>query len=99
VAPPAETCKLIGSFGQSEIKMIKYVEANSAACGVAPDIANHPRAGHQRTEAMLKTVCAVEGPGERPEPGRSATSITLTPVSFESRGKPRQNRSQMPLLA
>ena len=48
-APPDEACKLIGNFGQAEIKMIKYVEANSTACGIAPDLADHLRAGHQRT--------------------------------------------------
>ena len=26
-APPDEACKLIGNFGQAEIKMIKYVES------------------------------------------------------------------------
>jgi hypothetical protein len=63
-APPAEACKLIGNFRQSEIKMIKYVEANSGTCGISPDLADHLRAGHNRTEAMLKTVCAAARPGE-----------------------------------
>ena len=35
-APPDEACKLIESFGQAEIKMIKYVEANFAKCGIPP---------------------------------------------------------------
>ena len=61
--------KLIGNFRQSEIKMIKYVEANSAKCGISPDIADHLRAGRKRTEAMLKTVCAVARPGEPAGPG------------------------------
>ena len=26
-APPDEACKLIGNFGQAELKMIKYVES------------------------------------------------------------------------
>src|SRR5271156_2218201 len=38
-APPDEECKLIGNFGESEIKMIKYVEANSTKCGVPPQVA------------------------------------------------------------
>ena len=33
-APPDEACKLIGNFGQAELKMIKYVETNSAKCGI-----------------------------------------------------------------
>jgi hypothetical protein len=63
-APPAEACKLIGNFRQSEIKMIKYVEANLATCGIAPELAEQLRARHQRTGAMLKTVCAAARPGE-----------------------------------
>jgi hypothetical protein len=37
-APPDEACKLIGNFGQAEIKMIKYVEANVTKCGIPPQI-------------------------------------------------------------
>ena len=58
-ATPDETCELIGNFGQSEIKMIKFIEANSARCEIAPQIANQVRAGHQRTEAMQKKLCVV----------------------------------------
>ncbi len=68
-APPAEACKLIGNFRQSEIKMIKYVEANGDACGVSPQLADHLRAGHRNTEAMLKTVCARARPREPAGPG------------------------------
>jgi hypothetical protein len=68
-APPEEACKLIANFRQSEIKMIKYVEANSGTCGISPELADHLRAGHKRTEAMLKTVCAVARRGEPAGPG------------------------------
>jgi hypothetical protein len=33
-APPPEACKLIQNFAEAELKMIKYVEANSAKCGI-----------------------------------------------------------------
>jgi hypothetical protein len=33
-APPDEACKLIGNFGQAEIKMIKYIDANATKCGI-----------------------------------------------------------------
>jgi hypothetical protein len=56
-ARPDETCKLLGSFLQSEIKMIKYVEANSARCGIPPEIAYRIKTGHQNTEAMKIKVC------------------------------------------
>ena len=37
-ATPEEACKLIGNFSQAEVKMIKYVEANSAKCGIPPQV-------------------------------------------------------------
>jgi hypothetical protein len=58
-APPDEACKLIGNYGQAELKMIKYVETNSAKCGIPPQIAEQLKTGHKNTEAMQKKVCAV----------------------------------------
>jgi hypothetical protein len=58
-APPEEACRLIESFGQFEIKMIKYVEANSAKCGMPPQIGDQLKAGLKNTEAMLHKVCAM----------------------------------------
>ena len=49
-APPEEACKLIGNFGQAEVKMIKYIEANSAKCGIPPQISDQLKAGHKNTE-------------------------------------------------
>jgi hypothetical protein len=65
-APPDETCKLFGNFLQAEIKMIAYVEANSAKCGIPPQIADQLNAGHKNTEVMQIKVC-------------SATQDVLTP--------------------
>lgn len=56
-AGPEEACKLIASFGQAEVKMIKYVEANSAKCGIPPQIADQLKTGHKNTEAMQQKVC------------------------------------------
>ena len=58
-ASPEEACKLIGNFGQAEIKMIKYVESHSAKCGIPPQIADQLKNGHKNTEAMQKKVCGV----------------------------------------
>src|SRR3981189_688264 len=58
-APPDEACKLIRNFGQSEIKMIKYIDTNATKCGIPPQIGDQLKAGHKNTEAMLKKVCAV----------------------------------------
>jgi hypothetical protein len=56
-ATPDVACKLIASFSQSELKMIKYVETNSARCSIPPQITDQLRGGHKNTEVMLKKVC------------------------------------------
>ena len=60
-ASPDEACKLIGNFGQAELKMIKYVETNSAKCGIPAQIADQLRNGHKNTEKMQKQVCGDGG--------------------------------------
>jgi hypothetical protein len=57
-AGPEEACKLIGDFRQSEIKMIKFVEANAARCGIPLQVADQMKTGHKNTEAMQKKACA-----------------------------------------
>ena len=58
-APPDEACKLIRNFGAAEVKMLKYVETNSAKCGIPPQIADQLRNGHKNTEKMQAQVCNV----------------------------------------
>lgn len=58
-APPDEACKLIANFGQAEIKMIKYIEANASKCGIPQQIGDQLKAGHKNTEAMQQKVCNV----------------------------------------
>jgi hypothetical protein len=67
-APPDEACKLIGNFGQSQIKMIKYIEANPAKCGFSPQTADQLRVSHKNTEAMQKKVCAMAQQAQRGGP-------------------------------
>jgi hypothetical protein len=58
-APPDEACKLIASFAGAEVKMINYIEANAAKCGIPPEIGKQLKAGHANTEKMKTTVCNV----------------------------------------
>jgi hypothetical protein len=58
-APPDEACKLIGNYSQAELKMIKYVETNSAKCGIPAQVGDQLKAGHKNTEALQKKVCDV----------------------------------------
>jgi hypothetical protein len=67
-APPAEACKLIGNFGQAEIKMIKYLESHAAKCGIPPKISDQLKTGHKNTETIQKKVCAVAQQAQRSGP-------------------------------
>ncbi|MBR1200471.1 hypothetical protein JQ634_32810 [Bradyrhizobium sp. AUGA SZCCT0240] len=62
-ASPDEACKLIGSYSVAEVKMIKYVETNSAKCGIPPQIAEQLKNSHKNTEKMQKQVCTVAQQG------------------------------------
>ena len=76
-APPDEACKLIGNFGQAELKMIKYVETNSAKCGIPPQIADQLKTGHKNTEKMQKQVCAVAQQAQSRGPAGPSLSEVL----------------------
>jgi hypothetical protein len=76
-APPDEACKLIGNFGQAEIKMIKYVEANAAKCGIPPQIGEQLKAGHKNTETMQNKVCTVAQQAQARGPAGPSLSEVL----------------------
>ena len=76
-APPDEACKLIKNFGQSEIKMLKYVEANSAKCGIPPQIADQLKNGHKNTEKMQTQVCGVAQQMQQARPAGPSLSEVL----------------------
>jgi len=58
-ATPDEACKLIKNFGQSEIKMIKFIESHATKCGIPAQVADQLKNGHKNTENMQTKVCAV----------------------------------------
>jgi hypothetical protein len=58
-APPEEACKLISAFSQSEVKMIKYIEANKQKCGIPESVGAQMQTGHKNTEGMRQKVCNV----------------------------------------
>ena len=75
-ATPEEACKLITSFIQAEVKMIKYVETNAARCGIPPQIAEQLKKGHQSTEAMQVRVCnAAQQAKNQPAAGPSLSDV------------------------
>lgn len=76
-APPDEACKLIGSFSQAEMKMIKFVEANAARCGIPAQIGDQLRTGHKNTEQMHQKVCAVAQQQQQRGPAGPSLSDVL----------------------
>jgi hypothetical protein len=76
-APPEEACKLIGSFGQAEMKMIKYVETHASKCGIPSQVTDQLKAGHKNTETMQQKVCAVAQQQQQRGPAGPSLSEVL----------------------
>lgn len=56
-AGPDVACKLMTSFIEAEVKMMKFVETNAARCEIPPQIDQQLKAGHKRSEEMLTKIC------------------------------------------
>jgi hypothetical protein len=83
-APADEACKLIENFGQSEIKMIKYVETHAAKCGIPPQISDQLKNGHKNTESMQQKVCAVAQQQQRGPTGPSLSEVLGSATAIPS---------------
>ena len=83
-APAEQTCKLINSYHTAEVKMIKYLEANSVQCGTQPSasLLEQLKAGHKNTERLRNRTCTLAGRIVRP------TRTLDGPVWIEDRGDP-----------
>jgi len=58
-APPDEACKVIRAYSVAELKMLKFVEANTAKCGIPGQVSDQMRSSHKSTEALEQKVCAM----------------------------------------
>jgi hypothetical protein len=76
-APPDEACKLIGDFGQAELKMIKYVQSHAAKCGIPPQVSDQLKDGHKHTEGMQKKVCQIAQQQKQKGPAGPSLSDVL----------------------
>jgi hypothetical protein len=90
-APPDEACKLIGSFAQSEIKMIKYVESHAAKCGIPQQISDQLKTGHKSTEAMQQKVCQV---AQQQQQQKGPSGPSLSEVLGSSAALPEVNTAK-----
>src|SRR5262249_41953372 len=58
-AAPDEACKLIKNFAQAEVKMLSYIEKNSATCWIPSQVADQLRNGQKNSKARLTGVCTI----------------------------------------
>ena len=88
-------CKIINSFIEAEVRMIKYVETNSARCGIPPQIAEQLKKGHKGSETMKEKICnAATQAAQRQAPAGpslsdllgSATTVPEATVAKKSGG-------------
>ncbi|SDS92759.1 hypothetical protein SAMN05444158_3711 [Bradyrhizobium canariense] len=88
-ASPVEACTLIRNFGEAEVKMIKYVEANASKCGIPAQISEQLKGGHKNTEMMLKKVCdAAQQAQQRGPVGPSLSDVLGSAAALpEATGK------------
>ena len=74
-AQPEETCKLIENYSQAELKMMKYVQLNTAKCGIPPQISEQMKKGHEGTQATLKKCTAAAQAQTRGPAGPSLSEV------------------------
>ncbi|WP_172980334.1 hypothetical protein [Tardiphaga sp. P9-11] len=91
-APPDEACKLITSFSQTEVKMIKYIEANAQKCGIPANVGEQMKTGHKNTEGMRQKVCSVASQQQRG--GGPAAAPRLSDVLGSSASLPEANNAR-----
>jgi hypothetical protein len=76
-APPDEACKLIASYAQAELKMLKFVEGHSAQCGIPPQITDQLKASRKNTENMQQKVCQAAQQAQQRGPAGPTLSEVL----------------------
>jgi hypothetical protein len=88
-ATPEEACKLIKNYSAAELKMIKYVESNSAKCGIPAQVGDQLKAGHKGTEGLEQRVCNAAEQQKRGPAGPSLSEVlgssTAVPEATASR--------------
>ena len=56
-ASPETACKLITSFEEAEIKLINFMQANSAKCQIPGDVIEKIKIAHLTTEGLKQRTC------------------------------------------
>lgn len=56
-APAEKTCEIISDYSVAEVRMMKYLEANAALCGIQESLMEQLKSAHEKTAVMLRRVC------------------------------------------
>ncbi|MGJ4930658.1 hypothetical protein ACQR1I_26360 [Bradyrhizobium sp. HKCCYLS2038] len=88
---PIEACKLFKSFSEAEVKMIKYVEANAARCGIPSQIGDQMKTNHKGTEGVQQKVCNA---AEQMQKGGGPAAPSLSDVLGSSAALPEANTAK-----
>lgn len=98
-ASPEEACGLIRSFGQSELKMIKYIETHSAKCGIPPQVLEQMKTGHKNSEGMMQKVCAAAQQAQnRPPAGPTLSDVLGSAAALPEATKSKKGGSTFDTL-
>ena len=98
-APPDEACKLIGTYSQAELKMMKFVESHSAKCGIPPQVLEQLKVGHKNSESMLQKVCsAAQQAQTRPAAGPSLSEVLGSATALPEATKTKKGGSTFDTL-
>ena len=57
-APPGETCDLLNDYRQALVKMMRYIEANSATCRLPTRALDSLRLNERSAERLQMRFCA-----------------------------------------
>ena len=97
-ASPDVACKLIGNFGEAEVKMINYVETHQAKCGIPAQVTDQLRNGHKGTEEMQKKICGMAQQAQQRGPAGPTLSEVLGSATVEPQATGRKRGSTFDTL-
>jgi len=85
--PPAVACRLFGDYAASEVKLIKFVTANTDKCGMPKELLDTLTKGHAQTTQIRTRVCEVAAAGPPKPAGPRLSDVLSTPVPDSSNVK------------
>lgn len=65
-APREEICALFKRFSEAEAKVVKFLVANAATCGIPAQAITESKANHAKTSTTAQRICAGDGGEGRP---------------------------------